>query len=231
IDSCGVSVMRVTIFNPNSFQLTGASWTDNLVSVQPGLFIASPAGIVNTCNGTVTAVPGTANLSLSGGLVPPQSGANPGECYIEVNISSFTAGNLINTIPSNNLTAQGNDNGTIVNITNTDPASATLVVSAVTPPSLSKGFSPNTIFVGDVSRLTITLNNNDIDTNLTGTSYTDTLPLGLVLATPVNATVTGCGSGYALTAIAGTDTIALNNATVAPSPNCVVAVDVTGASG
>src|SRR4030095_4178769 len=40
-----------------------------------------------------------------------------------------------------------------------------------------------------------------------------------------------CGSGYALTAIAGTDTIALNNATVAPSPNCVVAVDVTGASG
>src|SRR5436190_15644214 len=61
IDTGGVSVMRVTIFNPNSYQLTGASWTDNLIGVQPGLFIANPAGVVNTCGGSVTAVPGTSN--------------------------------------------------------------------------------------------------------------------------------------------------------------------------
>jgi LPXTG-site transpeptidase (sortase) family protein len=231
IDEGGVSVMRVTIFNPNSFELTGAGWTDNLTSVQPGLYIANPAGIVNTCGGTVSAVPGTANLSLSGATVPPQIGANPGECYVEVNISSVTSGNLINTIPANNLVSQGNDNGTIVNITNTTPASATITVIAVTPPSVSKGFSPNTIFIGEVSRLTITLNNNDTNTNLTGTSYTDTLPAGLLLATPVNATVMNCGAGSVLTATAGTDTIMLSDATVAPSPNCVVAVDVTGASG
>ncbi|HEU0291726.1 MAG TPA: sortase [Anaerolineales bacterium] len=231
IDAGGVSVLRVTIFNPNSFQLTNAGWTDNLVSVQPGLFIATPAGVVNTCGGAVTATPGTTGLSLSGGTVPPQVGANPGECYVEINVSSVTSGNLINTIPANNLTSQGNDGGTIVNITNTTPASATITVIGVTPPSLSKGFSPNTIFVGEVSRLTITLNNNDSNTNLTGTSYMDTLPAGLVLAIPVNATVTGCGSGYALTAAAGTNTIAISNATVAPTPNCVVAVDVTGASG
>jgi len=231
IDAGGVSTLRVTIFNPNAFQLTNATWADDLIGVQPGLYIANPAGVVNTCGGTVTAVPGTTNLSLSGGTVPPQTGPNPGACYVEVNVSSVTSGNLINTIPANSLTAQGDDGGTTVNITNTTPASATITVIAVTAPSLSKGFAPNTIFVGEISRLTITLNNNDSDTNLTGTSYTDTLPSGLLLATPVNATVTGCGGSYSLTAAAGTGSIAITNATVAPGPNCVVAVDVTGASG
>ena len=230
INAGGVSVMRVTIFNPNSYELTGASWADNLVGVQPGLFIANPAGIVTTCGGTVTALPGTTDLSLSGGTVPRQTGQTPGECYVEINVSSVTAGNLINTIPPKNLVSQGDDNGTIVNITNTTPASATLTVIAVTPPSITKGFVPNTILVGQTSRLTITLNNNDNSANLTGTSYTDTLPAGVVLANPVNATVTNCGP-YSLTANPGGNTIALSGATVTPNQNCVVAVDVTGASG
>ena len=59
ISAGGVSVMRVTIFNPNSYPLTNASWTDDLVGVQAGLFIANPAGIVNTCGGAVTGVAGT----------------------------------------------------------------------------------------------------------------------------------------------------------------------------
>jgi len=230
INAGGVSVMRVTIFNPNSYELTGAIWADNLVGVQPGLFIANPAGIVTTCGGTVTALPGTTDLSLSGGTVPRQIGQTPGECYVEINVSSVTAGNLINTIPPRNLVSQGNDGGTIVNITNTTPASATITVIAVTPPSITKGFTPNTILVGQTSRLTITLNNNDISANLTGTSYTDTLPAGVVLANPVNATVTNCGP-YSLTADPGGNTIAISGATVTPNQNCVVAVDVTGASG
>ncbi len=182
IDAGGVSVLRVTIFNPNAYQLANASWTDNLVSVQPGLYIATPAGIVNTCGGSVTAVPGTTNLALNNGTVPPQIGIVPGECYVEVNVSSVTPGNLINTIPPNNLVSQGDDAGTIVNITNTTPASATISVLAVTPPSLTKGFAPNTIFVGRTSLLTITINNNDTNTNLTGATYTDTLPNGVVVA-------------------------------------------------
>jgi len=39
INAGGISVMRVTIFNPNVYQLTNASWGDNLVGVQPGLYI------------------------------------------------------------------------------------------------------------------------------------------------------------------------------------------------
>ena len=230
IDAGGVSVLRVTVFNPNSFPLTSASWTDNLVGVQPGLFIANPAGVVNTCGGSVTAAPNTTTLSLTGGTVPAQVGSTPGQCYVEVNVSSVTPGNLINTIPANNLSSTGDDGGTPVSITNTTPASATITVIAVSPPSLSKSFSPNTIFTGQTSTMTIRLNNNDVDTNLTGASYTDTLPSGLVVATPNGVTATGCGPGV-VSAISGGTTISLTGGTVTPSVDCVITVNVTGASG
>ncbi|MEJ5224447.1 MAG: hypothetical protein WHV44_08315 [Anaerolineales bacterium] len=146
IDAGGVSVLRVTIFNPNTFPLTNASYTDNLIGVQPGLFIANPAINANTCGGTLTAVPGATSFSLSGGSVPAQVGATPGQCYVEINVSSITPGNLINTIPAGGLSAQGIDGSTPVSISNTTPASATITVIAVSPPSLTKSFAPNTIF-------------------------------------------------------------------------------------
>ena len=130
------------------------------------------------------------------------------------------------------MNANGNDGGTPVTISNTTPASATLTVVAVLPPSLSKGFAPNTISMGNVSTLSITINNNDTNTNLTGTSFTDTLPAGVVLANPpFNGTgLTNCGGSASLAATAGGTTIALTNATVTPSQNCVVTVNVTSAT-
>lgn len=233
IASGGVSVLRITIFNPNSFPLTDVAFVDDLLRVQPGLYIANPAGVVNNCNGTLSAAPGSTTISLSGGMVPAQTGPTPGQCFIEVNISSVTPGNLINTIPAHNppddvgLTAKGDDGGTIVDITNTSPASATLTVVGVTPPSLSKSFSPSTIWVGDVSRLSITVRNNDQTVTLTQTSFTDTLPANVLLADPVNPTLTGCGASASVTANPGGNTITLNNGTILPGQNCVVGVDVT----
>lgn len=237
IDAGGVSVLRISIFNPNTFPLTDVAFIDNMVGIQPGLYVANPAGVVNTCGGTVTAVPNTTTIELSGGGVPAQTGPTPGQCYIEVNVSSVTPGNLINTIPAHNppgaigLTAQGIVGGTPVEITNTSPASATITVIAVSPPSLSKTFSPNTIFVGETSELTIRLNNNDVDTNLTGVSYTDNLPSGVVIATPNGLSVSGCGGGAVVTAPAGGTSISLTNGTVTPSVDCLISVDVTGAFG
>ena len=233
IDAGGVSVLRVTIFNPNTFELTNAAWTDNLVGVQPGLRIATPANVNHTCGvgATITATPGATTLSLANGTVGPQIGLTPGECYVEVNVTSTIPGNLINTIPAGNLASQGLDGGVTVPISNTTPASATLTVVAVSPPSLSKSFSPNTIYVGEISQLTIRINNNDSDTNLTNAAYTDTLPTGLVLATPVSPAVTNCGAGYILNAVAGTNTIALSAATVTPGLDCLVTVNVTGIAG
>ena len=132
IPSGGISRLDVTIFNPNSFPLTNASWTDNLVRVQPGLSIANPANVSNSCGGSVTAVPGSTSLSLSGGNVPAQVGATPGECTVGVNVTSTTVGNLINMIPANALSSTGGG----VSITNTTPASATLTVIGVPSPTV-----------------------------------------------------------------------------------------------
>jgi hypothetical protein len=99
----GVSRLSVTIYNPNAFQLINASWTDNLIGVQPGLAIASPVGLTNSCGGSVTAVAGSTNFSLSGGTVPAQLGITPGSCTVSINVTSTTAGNLINTIPAGAL--------------------------------------------------------------------------------------------------------------------------------
>lgn len=237
IDAGGVSVLRISIFNPNTFPLTNVAFIDDLERIQPGLYVATPAGVVNTCGGAVAAAPNSTTITLSGGGVPAQTGPTPGQCYIDINISSVTAGNLINTIPAHNpptdigLTADGNDAGTPVVITNTSPASATITVVAVSPPSLSKTFNPNTIFVGQTSQLTIRINNNDADTNLTGTSYTDNLPSGLVIAAPSGLTTGNCGAGSSVTAIAGGTSITLNNGTVTPSQDCVVTVNVTGPFG
>jgi hypothetical protein len=64
IEPGGVSRLEVTIYNPNVFELTNAAWTDDLDGVQPGILIASPANVSNTCGGTVSAPSGGTSLSL-----------------------------------------------------------------------------------------------------------------------------------------------------------------------
>ena len=146
---------------------------------------------------------GDTSFQLLGGTVPRQIGANPGECTITVEVTSTTPGNLINTIPANELESEGDDGGVIVPITNATPASATLQVATVLPPSLSKSFAPNTIAVGAFSTLTINIINNDPTTTLTETTLTDNLPTNLVLANPANPTTNAdCGTGT-VTAIPG----------------------------
>jgi LPXTG-site transpeptidase (sortase) family protein len=216
-----ISVLSLTIFNPNIFMLTNASWTDNLVGVQPGLSVASPAGITNTCGGTVSTT--STSITLSGGTVPAQSGSTPGSCTVSVNVTSVTAGSLINTIPVGALSSTGG--GT--NISNTSPASATLNVTGRPTPSVSKSFSPGTIFAGATSRLTITIRNNLPITSLTQVSLTDSLPANIFLANPVSPTLAGCGGAASLTASPGGTSITLNNGTIAPASTCSITVSVT----
>jgi len=219
-----VSRLSVTIYNPNSFQLDNAAWIDDLVGVQPGITIANPVNLTNTCGvlSVVVAVPGGTSLSLSGGTVPAQLGADPGQCTVAIDVTSTTPGNLINTIPAGGLTATGGGG----DVTNTTPASATLRVGLVQPPSLSKTFAPNTMYIGESSLLTITLRNNDLYTPLTQLSLTDTLPANVTVVGPGSPAQSGCGSAT-LTANSGDGFVTLSNATVIPSTSCLVRVYVT----
>jgi LysM repeat protein len=120
IPSGGTSQLRITIFNPNAFQLTSVAWNDNLPS---DIWIFQ--FVSNTCGGVVTAPTGATAISLDVGTVAAQTGSTPGSCTVSVNVTSTTLGTFTNAIPAGTFSAAGG--GT--NITNTTPASATLRVS------------------------------------------------------------------------------------------------------
>src|SRR6185295_2983643 len=73
-------------------------------------------------------------------------------------------------------------------------------VVVVTSPTISKSFTPATITLNGTSALSFTLNNPG-QTTLNNISFTDTLPAGLVVATP-NGLNGNCGNGT-ITAVAG----------------------------
>ncbi|MBK8780376.1 MAG: sortase [Anaerolineales bacterium] len=252
IVSGGASKLRITIYNSNVNNLTSASWTDNLLSIQPGLSISNPHNLVNTCGaladvtdsggGALNA--GDTSIKLINGTVPRKIGGTPGRCYVEVDVTSTTPGNLINNIPGGALTSTTLDgtppNQVSVPITNTTPASATLNVVAVQPPSLSKQFAPSTMYVGQTSTLTITVRNNDTVNPLTQVTLTDILPTAgdgdVVVAAPLTTNMVGCGT-VALPATltdsagnplaAGARSIKLNGGTIAKNATCTITVNVT----
>ncbi|MFZ5818275.1 MAG: sortase [Chloroflexota bacterium] len=246
IVSGGTSRLRVEIYNPNQNELTQATFTDNM---PVGMTIASPLYFDTDCGaGTITDGSGGAldvgdtSFRLNNGTVPPEVILTPGQCYVEVDVTSTTPGNLINNILDDGLSAYTIDPDAApgdppVLIHNSDPASATLNVIAVASPSLTKTFSDNTIFVGETTRLTLTIRNNDASNPLTMVTVTDTLPTAgdgdVILADPVNATLTNCGASAALTdgsggALDPGDTaLRLIDGEIDDSTNCVIEVDVT----
>jgi uncharacterized repeat protein (TIGR01451 family) len=213
----GVAKLRVFIYNPNSYSLSITSLTDNLPA---GMTVNAPPNAATTCSGgTVTAVPNSTSFTLTGGTVPPKVGPINSECYFEVDITTTVQGNSINTIPANALTSTG-PNGPV---TNSSPASATILVESMPNATVTKTFTPTTVYVGQNSTLTIRINNNSNTINMTNVSLTDVLPTGLVINGA--ATLSGCGGGT-VTAPIGGDTIMLTGATVQPSPDCLITVPV-----
>ena len=88
IVSGGASKLRITIYNSNVNNLTAASWTDNLLSIQPGLSISNPINLVNTCGALadVTDIGGGAlnagdtSRKLINGTDPRKIGGTPRRC-------------------------------------------------------------------------------------------------------------------------------------------------------
>jgi hypothetical protein len=90
--------------------------------------------------------------------------------------------------------------------------------------TLTKAFGAASIPVGGSTSLTFTLHNSTVTTE-TGIAFSDTLPSGLVVATP-NGLATTCGG--TITATAGSSTISLTAATLASSASCTFSVNVVG---
>jgi len=229
ISAGGVSTLTIEIYNPNSFPLilssSPAAFTETLPA---NLYLNTPVNASTTCVGIVT-TSGTTSFSLIGGTVPAQVLGVPGSCKISIDVTSTIADTYDSKIPANTLLAT-NPAGTL-NISNDDPSSVTLTVNSVQPPSLSKSFSPNTIWVGRTSQMTVRITNTDLNSALTKVSVTDSLPTGINLSTAA-FTSSNCGSpvvtqldGSALTT--ASTGIKISDAMIPVNSSCSVVFTVT----
>ncbi|WP_084337201.1 DUF7507 domain-containing protein [Actinomadura oligospora] len=93
-------------------------------------------------------------------------------------------------------------------------------------PQLDKSFSPTQVEVGQTSTMRITITNTDDLLAKNGWSFTDTLPAGLRLASPANASTT-CPAGT-LTAPDGGTQVSMDDGSLnAGQQSCTVTVSVT----
>lgn len=202
----GVANLTITLSNPNATvaKLT-APFTDQLPSGM--LIYGSPT---TTCGGTLTAVKGSASVTLTGGQIPINS-----YCRIYVLVTAARAGTYANTIRIGTLhTTNGN---------NTVSAYAPLVVStaAGTGTKVSKSFSPSTVKNGQTSTLTITLQNPYATTAKLTAPLVDHMPNHMV----VYGTATNTCGG-AVSATKGSSTVTMTGGTIPANGSCKIAVQV-----
>jgi uncharacterized repeat protein (TIGR01451 family) len=101
--------------------------------------------------------------------------------------------------------------------------SGSTALTVAAPPSIAKEFGATAIPIGDSTSLTFTIGNpNSI--GLSGVAFTDTLPAGLIIATP-NGLNGSCNDGVVTT---GSGSVTLTGGTLAPNSTCVFSVNVTG---
>ncbi|HSL30528.1 MAG TPA: sortase [Anaerolineales bacterium] len=117
------ALLTITIQNTGNIPLTGLGFSDSLPA---GLTIAgdSAPAAVNNCGGTLVAVPGTQLIELNGGALTGNA-----SCTIVTPITGSNPGAYQNTIPAGNLRTDPN-----LRVTNSSPATDTLIINGNNPP-------------------------------------------------------------------------------------------------
>jgi hypothetical protein len=182
----------------------GLAFTDNLPA---GVVLATPPTAATTCGvgSSLTAADGGSTITFSGGSVGV--GAS---CQVAVDVVGTSAGAHLNV--SGDLTSSAGNSGT---------ASDTLTVDADRL-RFEKAFAPDAVQVGGDSTLTFTLENPQ-ESDVFSVSFSDSLPAGLQIADPPNASNT-CGGTF--TAVAGASTVSLLNGVVFGTSTCFISVEV-----
>lgn len=210
----GPLTYTIVVTNSSTYAVTGTV-TDTVPATVTGVNWTCAASAGSTCgaaSGTGNAINTTANLAVGGTATYTVTGT----------LSATATGTLTNTAtvappfaflvdatPANN---SATDNTTI----NQNPG-------------IAKAFAPATIGVNGTSILTFTLSNPNA-TALSGISFTDTYPAGLVNATPL--VVGGSCGGVVHTATAGGTTFNVTGGTIpggAPG-TCTLTVQVTSSA-
>ncbi len=92
------------------------------------------------------------------------------------------------------------------------------------PPTIQISFTQSSVLLNRTISLSFLLTNPNVATTLTGVAFTDSLPAGLVIATPSGLSST-CGGTS--TAVQGTGSVSLTGVNITPNNSCTLAVNVT----
>jgi hypothetical protein len=227
------------VFPPGCYTSGGAmniTVSTTVTLVGAGVYIFRPAGALTTgANSKVVATGGACENDVfwtptGATTIGANAAVSPTPTFIGTIIDNagITLGHFANL--TGRALAFG---GTVTTDANT--ISVPICPAFVTPipapgaVALGKVFSPTSISAGGVSRLTITLSNNNAGVATLSSSLIDTLPTNVVIAPTPNA-ITTCGGAGALVAAAGGTTVTLPAGRTIPGGapgTCTVAVNVT----
>ncbi len=221
----GTARLTYTINNLTNTPANNISFTDDFSTATPGnvLALAAPANLTTDCPSAITsAVDGSSSVSVSGVALPANQA-----CSVSVDVTGVIAGDVLSQ--SGNLTSSLGDSGNAT-------ASVTILAPtvAVSLPTFNKLYSPTSVGLNSVSVLTYTISNPNAADPITGLSFTETLPSGLVLANKLGIESTSCAlrageTGLVSGALLG-DTIEFSGFSLNAGEQCQLKVNVLSAT-
>ncbi len=179
------------------------------------LVLADPPNVDNSCGGTLSASAGGTAIIFSGGRVGARA-----TCEISVSVRGTESEGGLFFASTSNLTSS---------IATVGPARATMSVRPrLDAPGFTKVFSPGTVPLGTLSRLTYTIDNSRNEVALGALAFLDDFPLGLFPA-PIPNVSTTCGDGsIAFDAVNSISTVQFSGGRVAAGQTCTLSLDVQG---
>jgi uncharacterized repeat protein (TIGR01451 family) len=221
------SRLTINIQNPQLFQQTDISFDDNMTNAGNGalppnsILVSATPNASSTCGtaadwsfskvggGALTG--GETKFHFSGGKVPAKAAGVNGSCFVYIDVIPQLEGSYTNLIPANSITtANGSKNATDV----------TGSLTSVAGVSITKAFTPNPAFIGDVVRLIITIGNSSLSTDFANGAFTDTFPGGLTLSGTPNI-VTTCPSASITTTA---NSISMTGGIIPHNSSCTIEV-------
>ena len=210
----GQTRVTITLSNPTSTVIPNVNLTDTLPT---GLIPATDPDVATSCGGTVTV--GANSITLTNGTI----NANDSCAFsaLVTTTAEATPGTFRNDIPANSITGSG--------ITNLDSTYRDVTVYPVgLGATLSKSFEDSNAAqpTGTAIRVVLNLRAPE-DKALTAVSLTDHLPTGMVIASPLNVTLSGCGAEASVNGSAGDSSFSLVDGEIGAGALCRIYIYVT----
>lgn len=220
------TTLTITFTNTQNADATITSFTDDLKTMGSGFVVSDSSSPTTTCvGGTVNVSSDKTVITMNSGVIPAATGSDAsgfGTCTVTAPVKveiNATTGKRENKINIGELQTTLGDNALA-------ETSDLTVNNAVV---LSKAFSPDSLRISNITRLTITVTRDNAISTLTGINLTDELPSGHTIAASANV-ANSCGGS--LDAPPGGNTISLTGGQLPPGSDksCQVSVDILGPS-